>query len=240
MTAEFCHPCRRRLLTSSIAGPAIRIARSGRRCWLRQGAASAMLSVRLPEMWQSRCETLTDGRVQRYTLFAGDAAVSYSDVLALWKTNAEFRSFFTTLLTESSFTAFRWETPPVTSTTLDRAFEFVLLRSNALDRPVDRSAFCSHFNVQDVVTFPNLGGDAVMVVPCPVGPDSIYGHLASFLRNAPESQIHQLWDSVGKAMQKRIGDRPVWLSTAGMGVAWLHVRLDSRPKYYGHGPYKVA
>mmetsp|Transcript_9405 Transcript_9405/g.21189 ORF Transcript_9405/g.21189 Transcript_9405/m.21189 type:complete len:541 (+) Transcript_9405:444-2066(+) len=25
---------------------------------------------------------------------------------------------------------------------------------------------------------------------------------------------------------------PVWLSTSGMGVPWLHVRLDSSPKYY--------
>ena len=26
--------------------------------------------------------------------------------------------------------------------------------------------------------------------------------------------------------------KPVWLSTSGMGVAWLHFRLDQRPKYY--------
>jgi hypothetical protein len=29
-----------------------------------------------------------------------------------------------------------------------------------------------------------------------------------------------------------------WLSTAGMGVPWLHVRLDDRPKDYGHRPYR--
>jgi len=30
------------------------------------------------------------------------------------------------------------------------------------------------------------------------------------------------------------------LSTAGMGVYWLHVRLDTRPKYYQHTPYRDA
>ena len=30
---------------------------------------------------------------------------------------------------------------------------------------------------------------------------------------------------------------PTWVSTAGGGVAWLHVRLDSAPKYYTHRPY---
>jgi len=37
----------------------------------------------------------------------------------------------------------------------------------------------------------------------------------------------------------RLSDRPLWISTAGMGVNWLHVRLDSRPKYYRHAPYKT-
>ena len=32
-------------------------------------------------------------------------------------------------------------------------------------------------------------------------------------------------------VEARIDDRPLWLSTAGDGVAWLHVRLDQRPKY---------
>ncbi len=38
-------------------------------------------------------------------------------------------------------------------------------------------------------------------------------------------------------MHARVGDRPTWLSTAGHGVAWLHVRLDTRPKYYRYTPY---
>ena len=90
----------------------------------------------------------------------------------------------------------------------------------------------------DVVTFPNLGGDAIMVVPCPRAADSVYGHLASFVRNAAESQVHSLWQSVGEAMRKRLSEKAVWLSTAGLGVSWLHVRLDSRPKYYGYAPFK--
>jgi hypothetical protein len=38
-------------------------------------------------------------------------------------------------------------------------------------------------------------------------------------------------------MAARVSTTPVWLSTAGAGVAWLHVRLDDRPKYYSHRPY---
>jgi hypothetical protein len=190
-------------------------------------------------MWQSQIELLNDGRMQKFTIVRDDAPLPYSEIVQLWRSDAGFRTFFIALLADCPFPAYRWETPPVTSATIDRPFEFVLLRSEALDRAVDPTAFASHFtDGDDVVTFPNLGGDAVMVVPCPVVADSIYGHLASFIRNAPPTQVHHLWQSVGDAMQQRLGTRPVWLSTAGMGVSWLHVRLDSRPKYYGYAPFK--
>jgi hypothetical protein len=47
--------------------------------------------------------------------------------------------------------------------------------------------------------FPNLGGDAIMVVPCPFTSPSAYGHLAAFVRQAPEAQWHALWRGDGSA-----------------------------------------
>lgn len=190
-------------------------------------------------MWNAEIETLKDGRLQRFVITHGDGPLSYANVLTLWQDSSEFRVYFAGLLADSPFAAYRWETPPVTSATIDRDFEFVLLRSDALARPVDAAAFASHFDAGlEVATFPNLGGNAVMVVPCPVADPSIYGHLASFIRDAPESQLHNFWRSVATAMNQRLSDRPVWLSTAGMGVSWLHVRLDDRPKYYSHAPFR--
>jgi hypothetical protein len=29
-----------------------------------------------------------------------------------------------------------------------------------------------------------------------------------------------------------------WVSTSGLGVPWVHVRLDERPKYFQFGPYR--
>jgi hypothetical protein len=115
----------------------------------------------------------------------------------------------------------------------------VLLDSPGLARRPDRQAFAEHFAGAEagVAVFPNLGGDAIMVVPCPVAEPSAYGHLAAFVRLAPEAQRHALWQAVGKAMARRVGPSLVWLSTAGAGVSWLHVRLDDRPKYYGYEPY---
>lgn len=41
-------------------------------------------------------------------------------------------------------------------------------------------------------------------------------------------------------MQQNLNDAPIWLNTAGAGVPWLHIRLDSRPKYYRYQPYTLA
>src|SRR5439155_23730819 len=158
-----------------------------------------------------------------------------------WQTDSEFRSFFVGVLAGSPFSAFRWETPPITTASANRPFEFVLVDSPGLARTPDADAFGEHFRGEvegGVVEFPNLGKDAIMIVPCPLGPPSAYGHLGAFMREAPEAQQHALWKLVGAAMQRRLGAKQVWLSTAGAGVSWLHVRLDDRPKYYEYAPYR--
>ena len=33
------------------------------------------------------------------------------------------------------------------------------------------------------------------------------------------------------------GGSPRWLSTSGLGISYLHVRIDKRPKYYSHQEY---
>ncbi|NJN22915.1 MAG: hypothetical protein HC812_19255 [Leptolyngbya sp. RL_3_1] len=92
-----------------------------------------------------------------------------------------------------------------------------------------------------VTTFPNLQGDAQLVVPCCNGSMATYGHIGTFLRQGPKPQINALWQRVGQSIQTVLGERraePLWVSTSGLGVYWLHVRLDSKPKYYTHGPYR--
>ena len=89
-----------------------------------------------------------------------------------------------------------------------------------------------------VLEFPNLSGDAYMIVPAKYAHVQ-YTSLASFVRHAPDDQADALFLQTGMAVLSRLNDEPLWLSTAGMGVPWLHIRLDSRPKYYKYPPYKA-
>lgn len=150
---------------------------------------AAATSTRVNPMWNFRCEELPNGRGLRVAVNLGAKSATFADLLRGWQDDAEFRSLFNTQLAESSFSAFRWETPPVTSITVNRPFEFVLLDSPGLARHVEPKAFAEHFATapeSGVVEFPNLGGDAIMIVPCPIATTSAYGHLAAFVRFAPE------------------------------------------------------
>lgn len=196
-------------------------------------------------MFQAAVHEIESNRVTRYAIHCNGKVLTFADVLDLWEADADFRSDFTQLLVDSPFGAFRWETPALTKQTAQRPFEFVLLSSPSFQgRATDADTFQSFFISSDVnagiVAFASLKGDATLIVPSPRTSDDVYGHLASFLRKGPKQQTDALWQVVSTQVRAKLTDKPLWLSTAGGGVAWLHVRIDSRPKYYGYEPYRVA
>eukprot|EP00521_Asterionellopsis_glacialis_P008768 CAMPEP_0195283454 /NCGR_PEP_ID=MMETSP0707-20130614/1995_1 /TAXON_ID=33640 /ORGANISM="Asterionellopsis glacialis, Strain CCMP134" /LENGTH=188 /DNA_ID=CAMNT_0040342625 /DNA_START=457 /DNA_END=1023 /DNA_ORIENTATION=+ len=139
-----------------------------------------------------------------------------------------------------------------------KQFEFVLVDAPSLfkfaeTRP-NPSAFAEHLpqvssssspDDDAGAVFSNLGGDATLVAPRNVmgsQHDVTYSHLAAFLRGAPAHQSNDLWRMVATEYHKLIlqsnsKKTSIWLSTCGLGIAWLHVRLDSVPKYYTYKPF---
>lgn len=196
-------------------------------------------------MFETAIEIIEPDRVTRYRISNDGAILSYSSVLDLWQSDRLFCDYFTTLLRDSPFAGYRWETPAITEKTVGRPFEFVLINTPGFaTRKTDGSAYAEYFTDDDtdagIVEFPNLRGDATLIVPSPRTSDAAYGHLAAFVRNAPQAQVHSIWCAIGTQVQSHISAKPIWISTAGGGVAWLHVRLDTQPKYYVHTPYETA
>jgi hypothetical protein len=152
----------------------------------------------------------------------------------------------TDALATSPFPAFFFECPPITTASMASPFECVLVDAQELThvKQGDPEPFQQHFqrscaSGRDIAAFTNLGGDSHLVSPCALGDDlRPYGHIASFMRLAPQDQIARLWKSVGKEVARALNDQPIWISTSGLGVYWLHVRIDPRPKYYQHPAYR--
>jgi hypothetical protein len=138
------------------------------------------------------------------------------------------------------YVAYRWETPPIALGNQHQTFECLQHDSPDLDVPANPSDFEAYFQAGRVVaSFNNLGGDALLVAPCPISPSANYSHIGSFHRSAPSAQQHALWIAVAESVLANLGSEPQWLSTAGGGVDWLHVRLDKRPKYYRHRAWRT-
>ena len=192
--------------------------------------------------WEVKSERLEDGRVTKYQIFEGKNQLTFFNVLQKWALSEAFRNFYNNILADSVYQGFFWETPPQTRSTINQPFEFVLVKSSQLPQiKADQRPFSEHFNTRDfVISFPNLGGDAHLIVPTPQAADNAYPHFAAFIRNAPEEQKHQLWIMVSNQYLRLLNDAPRWLSTAGLGVYWLHLRIDTRPKYYSFLPYKTV
>ncbi|MEZ4241202.1 MAG: hypothetical protein R3F59_34590 [Myxococcota bacterium] len=169
--------------------------------------------------------------------------IGWSEVVERWQHDEPFVDAWTERLASLPNAAIFWETPPVTAA--DRPFAYVAVDAPGLARaPADEQAFAGPWAsapAGPVATFANLGRDAVLVTPRPLaGPRAAqrYPHLLAFVRTAPQAHQRALWRAVGAAVAARRSARPVWVSTAGMGVFWLHVRLDDRPKYYRWRPYR--
>mmetsp|Transcript_22171 Transcript_22171/g.33291 ORF Transcript_22171/g.33291 Transcript_22171/m.33291 type:complete len:298 (-) Transcript_22171:91-984(-) len=158
----------------------------------------------------------------------------------------------TDLLKLAPYPSFFFETKGVTKESMkEKQFEFVVIDAPALTEMsknrIDRTAFMEHFQNLPIGAagsiFTNLGGDATLVSPKKMGStdNMVYGHLAAFIHGAPRDQLRHIWTMVCSEyvdnLQRRGSHNPVWLSTSGLGVLWLHFRFDSSPKYYQFAPF---
>jgi hypothetical protein len=193
-------------------------------------------------MWEVKSKII-DNNTHKFSLFKDGSPLTYELVILHWQENYEFRRYYFSVLEEPIFDAFFWENPPVAKSSLGQNYEFVLVNSPQLSRvSADSNAFQEKFNTNSlnnsIIAFENLGRDAELIVPCPITSQNNYAHLAEFIRNGPESQKHDLFVMLGNSLMKRINSDPIWVSTSGLGVYWLHIRLDSRPKYYSYQAYR--
>lgn len=171
--------------------------------------------------------------------------LSVDAVLARWCATDDdgLRHCWTDTLRALPYRACFLELPALQPAMLAQPFECVALDAPqlaAVRGPADRDSFRRAFVIDDgtpFAHFDNLGGDALLIAPRPLADGRDYRHLLEFLRRAPAADAEALWPRIAALLPARLAAGPVWLSTAGLGVNWLHVRLDQRPKYFQHRHY---
>jgi len=193
------------------------------------------------------------------------ASLSCTVVFLLCLLVAYPQHFFPLLKTakDHNFNGYFFETKGVSqSSAFTAQFEFVMVNSPSLyefaENAPDPQTFSEHLTKYlpssegSACSFWNLSRDAILIAPRHnidytsdgTAVFKICSHLGAFLRGATTVESVQLWHLVAQkyveAIQAAEKGRRVWLSTSGNSVAWLHFRLDSRPKYYAYAPFKSA
>merc|ERR1712098_604127 len=93
-----------------------------------------------------------------------------------------------------------------------KRFEFILARASSLEGVAsDEETFKEHFPpncLGSSVSFPNQGGDALLVAPCPGegSRSAVYSSLATFMRGAKEGEVENFWKEVAKVAGYPVGD----------------------------------
>jgi hypothetical protein len=177
----------------------------------------------------------------RFKILENESSISFQKVFKLWEKEPEFIDFYANSLKDFGFKAFFWEHPGLTENTISKPYECILQKSKTLDsRTINEQAFSDYLNSSNgAEDFLNLGKNARLVIPTKQSNSEIYKHFGSFIFNAENAQIQAFFQKVGTIVQREIEEKPmIWLNTAGMGVIWLHVRMDTKPKYYKTKNYK--
>jgi hypothetical protein len=148
-------------------------------------------------MWDTQSEQL-NSTVSKYVITEHGNPLTNAQVIRNLAGSDEFNDFMSTVLAASTFPAYFWECAPISRSRLGLPFEFVIVNSSQLsDVTADPAPFlpyCSRRPVcETVVRFDNLGGDAVLVVPCPLESDTAWPHLADFVRTAPALIRREFW-----------------------------------------------
>lgn len=154
----------------------------------------------------------------------------------------------------TSYNAYFFETKGVSMTNAStKQFEFVLVHSRQLSTfceingptPETFQEYldeCSETKDDNMITccsFPNLGHTATLIAPKNLGN---YSHIGKFMNNASKEEIYQMWKKVTVEFLNELNRDPsksLWLSTSGLGVSWLHFRIDETPKYYTYRQFAL-
>lgn len=164
--------------------------------------------------------------------------MSRRQVLEHWAQHPMFCDWFTASLAAAPYAAFFWETPRWLRATLDAPYEQCLTDAPALaGLEAAPGPFRRYMRADEpVAVFRSLGGDATLLAPSSA--TGSHPHLAHFVRAASRVASRALWAALPQAVEAQL-DCSCWVSTSGLGVSWLHVRVDSRPKYYVHRDYRA-
>ena len=130
--------------------------------------------------------------------------------------------------------SFFWETKPITN--LNDDYKEIFIENSILSKlKQNYSSFEEHIKKSKnkyVTSFYNLSKTSLLIIPIPKI-NKNFATLKDFTDNASITQKKEFWKYVSKKIKEFSSKNDkIYVSTHGLGVSYLHIRLDTIPKYY--------
>lgn len=131
--------------------------------------------------------------------------------------------------------SFFFETSPILKC-LDNIYEEEFIESDELNMLVEDSMnfneYLANPNNEYCTSFYNPNRTTKLIIPTKVKGTN-YKSIKEFMDTSPLIQQQYLWRQVAIEAYNMLKDyNKIWISTHGLGVPYLHIRIDITPKYY--------
>lgn len=169
--------------------------------------------------------------------------LTYLELMKLSRTlQIKFYKLIQRVLHNSPYSQYLLEFAPVSWNTISTTIlEFVLIPTRGLFQTSNINTYKEYGidtinRSKDIIHFPNLSKDTLLICPCYNRKYNInsYSHIGSFFQSNNTKQQLNLLKYMFTVYAYILQYRPnkiYYMSTHGKGVAWLHIRIDSKPKY---------
>ena len=137
--------------------------------------------------------------------------------------------------------SFFWETKPIykkndKKNNILGMYKEKFIQSNKLEKlRQNYKPFSKQIKEADnkyCLSFYNLDKTSLLIIPYP-RKNKNFSTLKKFIDNSSKLQQKKFWMLVSESISIMLKKHnKIWVSTHGLGVSYLHVRIDTKPKYY--------
>lgn len=181
--------------------------------------------------------------VKFYEFQLDDEILSVRSVIELFGNKKFVLEFVSIINNMIDYEAYFLECPKMNAKTLNDGFEFIIY--NAKNKFKNKKANFDYFSFYSddylSMCIKSHNGN-IMIIPNHMKgtPCENYLNISNFLRNSLDEQIIDLFYLLSDNIKKEINSgNTIWVSTHGLGIPWLHIRIDYFPKYYCYKKYIV-
>lgn len=149
--------------------------------------------------------------------------------------NDDFNQFFINILKPIDFHYFLEMNG--FSLNKEQIFEFVIIKTDSFNNLITNGSSFEKYlkNKIDAISFTSPSG-TILLIPGMLKDKKTYLDISNFIKYASKSQIVHFFKKVSDLVLNCQFDK-IYVSTHGLDVHYLHLRISETPRYYSYTPY---